>query len=542
VNSSKIPPNVNATRCKACGHRISLNAAATVAKPTLKAETTGEQNPGILNIACMYCGKKYCINTAKIPPGVKTTNCKACGRPMSLVAALADEAAPKTDPKKPVLHMQAQKKPQAPVADPDAPVITDAGQRVNPIWQKGRALVAVAAILLLALGGYLAVTQWSKLSDGGPGLGSIFAKKTTAQKQTSGVDTKVAAGSGVSAEPFMAARLNVPLLLAAIDQNTAEDKKNIRYKMIATIIKSLGLTDVEFYFYAHPQHIVLPVIFASGEDGNDLKTLLTSQNNYVQVMAPHPDGLYRIKKDAIPADKQNSFPVDLYRVQFIDNRAIFAPADLIKKFAAGPGTLHKTRVAQMIAAIAQPRDLAALSIRIPENFEADWQKKIQSNPAVKQNPQAAMMIAMGGGMVSQLSGSLKDVDSLAIGFRLDEANGRMLSYAQQFREGVDGEHIYRQLKARNSDDLDADGTVLKIIELFNDPRYKHTLAHKNNRLMIGLNWERPQDQAIFGALSEATIGQMLAQGMELSPSEGPVATQYVDTPRILPQVNIEAIK
>lgn len=536
IKSSAIPQGVTSTRCKSCGHNISLKPGATAATPSSEP-----QNAGTLVIVCLYCGKKYSINAAKIPPGVKTTKCKACGRPMSLQEATQTDI-PALKNATPVVQPQPNKNPQVPFDNADAPVIADAGQSVNPIWQKRRPLLAVAAILLLMLGGYFAFTQWSKLSDGGIGLGSIFAKKPAIQKQTPGFQTNGGTGSWVAVEPFLAVKLDVPLLLAAVDQNTAADKKNIRYKMTTTLIKSLGLTDVELYFYGHSQHAVLPVIFARGEDGNNLKTLLTSPINYVQVLESHPDGLYRIKKDAIPADKQNSFPVDLYRVQFVDNQAIFAPADLIKRFAEEQQTLNKTQVAQMMAAITQDGDLATLSIQIPENLDAKWQKKIQSNPVVKQNPQAAMMIAMGGGIVNQVSESLKGVDSLAIGFRLDETNGRMLSYAQQFRKGIDGKQIYRQLKAGNPDDLDVDGTVLKLIEIFNDPRYKHTLAHKNNRLMIGLNWDQTHDEALFSALSEATIGQMLAAGMELSPSEGQVAAQYVDTPRILPVVNIEILK
>jgi predicted Zn finger-like uncharacterized protein len=542
IKSRTIPHDVTRMRCKSCGYKIPVKAETTEAAATRKVETASQKKEGILNIACLYCGKKYSIHAAKIPPGIKTTKCKACGRPMSLAATPPDAATPKTGGEKPAPRIHPQQNTKVPLYDPDAPVIADAGQRVNPIWQKGRALIAAAAILLLALGGYFAVAQWSSLGEGSSGLSRIFAKKPAAQKQTSGVETKVASGIRITAEPFLAARLNMPLLLAAVDQNMAEDKKNIRYKMTTTLIKSLGLTDVELYFYAHPQYTLLPVIFASGEDGNSLKKLLTSQINYMQVLEPHPDGLYRIKKDAIPADKQNSFPIDLYRVQFIDSRVIFAPADLITKLAEGPETVHKTRVVQMIAAIDQPRDLAAMAVRIPENLDGDWQKRIQSNPAVKQNPQAAMMIAMGGGIVNQLSESLKEVDSLAIGFRIDETNGRMLSYAQQFRDRAYGKRIYRQLKAGNPDDLDAEGTALKLIEIFNDPRYKHTLAHKNNRLLIGLNWAQTHDEAILSALSEATIGQVLALGMELSPSEGPVAAQYVDTPRILPEVNIETLK
>jgi hypothetical protein len=96
---------------------------------------------------------------------------------------------------------------------------------VNPIWQKRPPLAAVAAILLVVLGGYFAITQWSKLSDSGFGLSKIIAKKTAVQKSAPDAGTKVASASRIGTEPFFAARLNVPLLLAAVDQNTAEDKK-----------------------------------------------------------------------------------------------------------------------------------------------------------------------------------------------------------------------------------------------------------------------------------------------------------------------------
>jgi hypothetical protein len=180
----------------------------------------------------------------------------------------------------------------------------------------------------------------------------------------------------------------------------------------------------------------------------------------------------------------------------------------------------------MIASIAGHRDLAALSVRIPENFNHDWQKKIQSNSAFQQNPQAAMMAAMGGGVLAQLSEPLKIVESLAVGFAVDETNGRVLRYAQQFRKGVDGGRIYRQLQSGKLSDLDVDHMVLKLIELFNDPRYRHTIGHKNNRLALELKWEEQHDKAFWAALTEATLGQLFAGGMELTPAEGPIAAGY----------------
>ncbi len=465
-----------------------------------------------------------------------TTKCRACGRPMSLKATAAAIDTP-SENIKPATQIRPQTIQATQMDDAEASVSADSGKPVKPIWKRRWALAAAAGIMMVALVGYFAASHWPQLTESRFGLDKIVGKKSVFQKSPSTAKTSPV-GNMAADRPFGAVKLNVPQLLSAVDQNMTEEKKDMRYNMTTTLIRSLGLSNVEIYLYSHPEHIVLPVIFASSKEGNSLEKLIKAQANFVQLLEPNPDGSYRFKKDAIPADKQNSFPIEHYRVQFVENTAIVAP----ESFQNGLDGLGKTHVAQMMAAIAQPRDVATLSVRIPQNFSTDWQKKIQSNPAVQQNPQAAMMIAMGGGALAQLSEPLKDINSLAIGFRLDEDNGRMLSYAQQFREGVDGKRIYRQLKAGDPEDLDVEGMVLKLIELFNDPRYQHTLRHQNNRLMIALNWEQEYDDEILAALSEATIGQLFAQGMELTPSEGPVAAQYIDTPRILSLVNIDSLK
>jgi hypothetical protein len=284
------------------------------------------------------------------------------------------------------------------------------------------------------------------------------------------------------------------------------------------------------------------VILATSKDGKSLEKHLKSQNNYIQFLERESDGSYRINQNAIPEDTHSNFPIDRYRIQFVDNTAVFAPKNLSRVFIKAPEKVLKTRVAQMIASIAQPRDLAVLSVKIPENFSNDWQRKIQSNPALQQNPQAAMAAAMAGGMLAQLSESLESVESLAIGLRLDESNGRELHYAQQFRKGVDSSRIYQQLRSGNPDDLNVDGMVLKLIALLNDPRYQHQIAHKKNRLTLELNWEEQHDNAFLTSLSKATLGQLFAQGTELMPSRGPITAQYEAPPHISTAVNIDKLK
>ena len=424
IKTRAIPEGATRIRCKSCGHKIALKPNAAQAAPMSKPAQINKTVSGALNIICLYCGKKYNIKADKIPPGVTSTKCKVCGRPMSLKAPQTGAPESKTSGDSPVTQMPPPEITAPSLEDADAMVIADAGKPVNPLWKNRRMLAAAAGIILVVLAGFFTVHYWFKTSDSRIRPDKTIAKKAPAQKEKSINKTRA------TDAPFLAVRLNVPLLLAAVDQNMAEDKKDLRYKMTATIIKSFGLKDVELYLFPDVEHTFLPVIFATGEKGNSLESMLKAQANFVQVLEPLPDGSYRFKKEAIPADKQNSFPIDQYRVQFVDDMAIMAPENLSLFLQQGPASLIRTRVAQMIAAVAQPGDLATLSVRIPENLDAEWQKKIQSNPAVQQNPQANMMIAIGGGVLTQLAEPLKDVDSLAISFRLDDAKNRMLSYAQ----------------------------------------------------------------------------------------------------------------
>jgi hypothetical protein len=412
----------------------------------------------------------------------------------------------------------------------DIPTVPDMGQPATPIFRKSWILAAAAGIIIIVLAGSLLKSNLNQVTGSRFGLNKIIGKNPATHKKEFQPQSQPRARGITASEPLIAARLNVPLLLEAFDRNFPEEKKDLKYKMTTAIFKSFGFGKIQLYMYPDPEHTLLPVILAASQDGKSLEKHLKSQNNYTQFLERQPDGSYRINKKALPEDKQNSFPIDLYRVKFIGNSAIFAPEHLVEVLKEGEGRLQKTQVAQMIAAIAKPRDLAVLSVRIPENFAPVLQEKIQSNPTLKQNPQAAMIAAMGGGVLTQLSESLKGTESLAISFRLNSANGRVLSYAQQFRKGVNGKKIVAQLKSGNHEDLNVDGIALKLIALLNDRRYKHQIWHKNNRLTLRLNWEQQHDKALLTSLSEATFGQIFAQSKDFATGKGPITTQYAEKP------------
>ncbi len=73
---SKIPPDVSSVKCKACGHPIALKPA--------DAQASAPVN-NTHKITCLYCSKTYTIDRNKIPQGLTTTKCKSCGHAISLV-------------------------------------------------------------------------------------------------------------------------------------------------------------------------------------------------------------------------------------------------------------------------------------------------------------------------------------------------------------------------------------------------------------------------------------------------------------------------
>jgi DNA-directed RNA polymerase subunit RPC12/RpoP len=535
INAKSIPAGVTSMKCKACSHAISLKPKSAVPGPKPVPDKTAGQDTGTRQITCLYCGKKYSIKASRIPPGVTTTRCTACGRSLSLIPAAGLTSAFKDEISKKVTPL---KSPAAPKDQQvlQVPIIQNIEPSTSPVWRKPWALAAAAAVVVLCIGVYYTGSKLTQLAKVKLGAENVIKKEQQSPVQ------RRQSGAPAGPEPVMAARFNVPLLLEAIDQNMPEDKKNLKYKMAAGIFKSFALSKVQLYLYPHPEHTFLPVILAESDNGQNLEKQLKSHGNYVQFLERLSDGSYAIKKEAIPENKQNNFPIDLYRLQFIDNTVVFAPQHLSQTFKEGEDPVRQSQVAQMMASIAGPRDLALLSLRIPEDYNQDWQKKIQSNPALQQNPQAAMIAAMGSGVLAQLSEPLKGVESLAIGFRLDDTNGRQLSYAQQFRKGVNGQKVYQQLKSGNRDDFNASGIVLKLIELLNDPRYHHNILYKNNRLTLELSWEKQHDKTFLTALSEATLGQIFAQSMDLTPSEGPITVQYEESPRLSANVDVNSLK
>jgi predicted Zn finger-like uncharacterized protein len=103
LNPARLPSGIQTARCKACGQAISLQKVFSriPAKPT-----------GIIALACPYCGQSYSLKQDQVPGRAETIKCKSCGHSVPLKRE--DDAAPVHSLKKESTSHAATKPPAAP--------------------------------------------------------------------------------------------------------------------------------------------------------------------------------------------------------------------------------------------------------------------------------------------------------------------------------------------------------------------------------------------------------------------------------------------
>ena len=536
LRKDKIPPTANAVKCKSCGRPVPLSRASTnspvhpqkkdapALAPEKSAATPGEPPEGkndLIRFRCAGCGKKYKIDRHKIPPNLMTLKCKVCESKIPLPQEEAGKTADGS--------IQQPGHPEHPV-----PSIPNLVSEETPLPvsrpRKKKWLFAAATCVLLA--GILGVMAYF----------NIIALDGLKQYIPGSAEKAAESSQILKEDPFLVLNLNVPLIINALENRLEPDKKTARFRVMMSLMKSMALSQLELYLYAAPNSQVLPVIVAHGSNRQQLETVFNNQESFNEYFTPTSSGTYRLKKEAISDAEKYQLPQEPYQVTLIDTGAVLAPVSFSAAIKENPRRLSKSRVAKFVRTVGKRQDLAAIAIRVPENMIQGWEKKIQDHPAVQINPQTAMIAGMGTTIISQLSGSLQLVDVLALGFRFNGQKGRALSYAQQFRSGVDGEKIYRQLAAANPADPEINSIIRNLIELFQDHRYQHTLDFKNNRLALDFSWSKKEDETFLTALTAATIGQFFAGGTDLSPTPGKVETRYAPEPNFVTTVDTDQLK
>ncbi len=536
MRQDKIPPTAKTIKCKSCSRPVPLSRANITApvhslkkelsvlapeKPAAKPVVPPAGNNDLVHFTCAGCGKKYKSSWNKIPSNVVAVKCKVCGHSIQLPRKAAIKTA--DDHLQPTEHPDKTPPPKPDLMSQETPPPVSRPRKKK--WWFAAAACILLAVILGALA-YLNIIKIDWLNQYLPGS----AEKAAESSQL------------LDKEPFLVLNLNVPLILDAFENRLEPDKKTARLQIMMSMMKSMKLSQLELYLYAAPNSQVLPVVLAHGGNRQQLENVFNRQESFKEYFTHKSGGTYRLKKEAIRDAQKYKLPREPYQVTLIDNGAALAPVSFSGAIKENPQILTNSPVAKFAQTIGKRQNLAAIAIRVPENMIQGWEKIIQNHPAVQATPQSAMIAGMGAAIMSQISGSLKPVDVLALGFRFTGQKGRALSYAQRFRPGVDGEKKYRQLAAANPADSEINGIIRNLVELFQDQRYQHTLDFKDNRLALEFSWSEKEDDAFITALTAATIGQLFAGSMELSPTPGAVETRYATEPYIVTAVDADQLK
>ncbi|MBW2412500.1 MAG: zinc-ribbon domain-containing protein [Deltaproteobacteria bacterium] len=516
VDRNKIPANVSTLKCKACGHTMSLKQSGS---------QTDASPEGAFSISCLYCSKTYTIDRTKIPENVSTTKCTSCGHAISLKPKQLTILAPKKEPASTGAYLNPPKIEKLVKPDP-APASAD--QVARPLWKKPWLIAAALALIVIGAG---VIYRGSQVTDY---IAGWFEKD---QKP----DTSLKFHATRLPRPFMKLDVNVPLTLEILDQHIPEEKKDDRYTDAVSFISALDVSRIHLYLFPDATQTALPVTVIHSSKPDSLETKLKKTVAIHTKLKKMPDGSYQVKKNALPKELRNEFPVDLYRIIFWEKGAIIVPKSFLPELKQ-PGILRQTMVSQMAASVNTPDHMIAVAFRIPENIQDGWEQKVHELPGLKQNPQMAMVASMSGGILARMTKPFEQIEALALAFRFSDEKNRSLSYTQRFRKNVDGRKIYEQLNSGDADEFEVDGILLSVIEMLQNPQYQHQAKFKNNKLTLDFTWSAEDDEAFLAQLSQATVGQLFEQNMQLEPSAGPIDTKYDDAPALTANVDTETLK
>jgi hypothetical protein len=342
---------------------------------------------------------------------------------------------------------------------------------------------------------------------------------------------KSALSPAVGPAPVFYVDLNLPLIRKAAEERIPAEDKDAKFRTVIAYYDSLGLGRAHILLFPEPDYQALPVLILHGRDSQSLKQSLMRSGIIKHVLEPDGAGLYKIKADVVQATPVSSFPADLYRVWINEKWALYGPTSLAHLWSDGNQAMFANELVCFARTVKKPGNLIALSVHIPKEIPDGWEQDILPDSALQSNPQVAMMAEMSGSFLAALNEPLEKIRYLAVGFKFDGEKGRLLSYAQQFRDHINGAAIYEKLRGGNGENPASEGMAMKIAELIDDEWLESHLDFQDNQLTINLSWQQENDQGVFQALTHATLGFLISHSMSGDrPAEGAVETNYGQTP------------
>jgi predicted Zn finger-like uncharacterized protein len=512
IDQNQFHERIKFLRCQSCGQTFRFKFTSQETPPT---------ESRLLELTCPGCHKQYQIDKSLLTPDMTSIPCKTCGLLISIDTETDFEPG------------EIASGDQKDIVQPDILSWSASSDEQTQTPQKRNKTiifgVAIGIFLLILAAAYLVFILFIKKTDVPLKLSQTPAKVSEVLPET-------------GPQPLIYLDMNLTLLRKTIENHIPEENKNVGYQMATVIWESINPERGHLLIYPDREYQFLPVLLVQSSGSKGLKDSLIKKGILNQFLEPLTEGTYRIKKEAVAAAGEGDFPIDIYRVWLFEKSMVFGPTTLSHIWTGGHEVLLSSRVTQFADLARKPGSLAVVAFRTGDIREG-WEKSITQPLAQDSDPQVAMIAGMAASVLSNLTEPFKQINALAIGFKFSGARKRILSYAQEFRKGVNGAKIYKQLKKGAWQDLEAEGLVLNLVKLLNDERLDNHIGFEKNRLSVDLTWSKENDEQIFQALTEATVGYLFTSSINGGkPSAGSIKPRYVKAPELVSRVNAAKIK
>ena len=512
LDKSRYHEGIKFLRCQSCGETFRFEPPSQEDLPV---------DPRLIEVACHGCGKKYVLDKSILTPEMSTIPCKTCG--LYIEIKTETDAAPQ-----PEIDEEPEEVLESEILSWSSPSSTRSVAPQKPKVSM-KFIVGVLIFLLIMAGVYLGYTVFFKKA-------SIPPKLTQPPAESPGMVIET------GPQPLIYLEVDLEVLRNLAENVIPEENKDLNYQIASTLYDSLHPVSGHLLLFPDPEYQLLPVLLVQSNQQDGIKEALIKKGILSQFLEPAEEGTYRIKPSVVAKSARGDFPADIYRVRLFEKSLVFGPTTLSDIWEAGDKALLSYRLVGFADLVRKPQGLALLSFST-ENIKEGWEKNFVQSLGKESDPQVAMVAGMAGNILSNLTRPFKQINSLALGIKFTPDNDRILSYAQQFREGVDGAGIYQQLKAGKWEDSETEGLVLNLMELLGDERLESHIGFENNRLSVDLTWSAEDDESMYRMLTEATIGYLFAQSMGSGePTSGPIQTRYGTAPDLVARVDAKKLK
>ena len=306
-------------------------------------------------------------------------------------------------------------------------------------------------------------------------------------------------------QPLILLEADLPALRRELQKRLPKFTKDPRWRIASTVLNGASLQRAKLFLYPDPKNRILPVLILQGEKAVDLKRTLLHSQPWKRILIPAEGSAYRLAPDVVATASKGGFPAESYRIWFHSGWTVCAPLPQKQLWEAGKEHWNSFSVVRASETLEKPIQLTGLAARIPANLSHGWTRSLIPDSVRRNDPEAEQLFDAAAGFLALLDRSIQQIDSMAGVFQFVGKDGRLLQYAQLFREGVDSNRIFSRLQTEKTT-LDRTSIAAIFSNLLQHDRLNTTVELYGRHLTVSVDWQADDDQILLKAVIEAVFG------------------------------------